>query len=329
MNLITTAGKVGSEAARQLTQKDESVRILVRDPQKMTGLTDLGVDVAQGDLGDSASIDAAMRGVTSVVLVSPAVPEQELNVIDSAARAGVGHVVKIISKASADSPIARQRGQAEIEAGLIASGVNYTLLRNNFYMQNFLMLAPSIAATSSFGSSAADGQVGFVDTRDAGAVAAQIASEPAGHAGATYRLTGPQLLTYADVAASFSTVLDRPIAFHERTREQDAEEMIDAGVPTAIAQMNAHAVSLIADGDAAWLSDDVPTTLGRSRARLSSSPPTTLRRSPRKDDDAHLCRLRSLGSARTPRRSGAARPRRPRVQCRRHRAHPRQGGRSG
>jgi uncharacterized protein YbjT (DUF2867 family) len=266
MILITTAGKVGSEAARLLTQRDESVRVLVRDPEKATALRQGGVDVAEGDLDESASIDAAMQGVTSVVLVSPAVPAQELNVIDSAARAEVGHVVKITSKSSADSPIARQRGQAEIEAGLIASGLGYTLLRSNFYMQNFLMLAPAIAQTDSFGSSAGAGQVGFIDTRDVAAVAAEIAAAPVAHVGATYLLTGPQLLSYAHVAAALSKVLARPIAFHERSFEEDRQAMIDAGVPAAIAEMNAHAVSLIAEGDAAWLSQDVPTILGR-RAR--------------------------------------------------------------
>jgi uncharacterized protein YbjT (DUF2867 family) len=53
--------------------------------------------------------------------------------------------VKITSKASADSPIARRRDQAKIESELIASGLGWTLLRNNAYMQNFLMLAPAIA----------------------------------------------------------------------------------------------------------------------------------------------------------------------------------------
>ena len=120
MILITTAGKVGCEAARLLTQRDESVRVLVRDPEKASALSQLGVPVAEGDLDDSASIDAAMDGVTSVVLVSPAVPAQ-----------------------------------------------------------------------------------------------------------------------------------------------QDAQTMVDAGVPAVIAEMNAHAVSLIAEGDAAWLSQDVPTVLGR------------------------------------------------------------------
>jgi hypothetical protein len=74
---------------------------------------------------------------------------------------------------------------------------------------------------------------------------------------------GPELLSYADVAAALSKVLARPIAFHERTFEEDKQAMIDAGVPGPIAEMNAHAVSLIAEGDAAWLTEDVPTVLGR------------------------------------------------------------------
>jgi uncharacterized protein YbjT (DUF2867 family) len=125
------------------------------------------------------------------------------------------------------------------------------------------MLAPAIAATDSFGSSAGAGQVGFLDTRDVAAVAAEIAAAPTGHAGKTYLLTGPELLSYADVAATLSNVLGRPIAFHARTRAEDKQTMIDAGVPDAIADMNAHAVSLIADGDAAWLSQDVPAIVGR------------------------------------------------------------------
>jgi len=131
------------------------VRVLVRDPKKVMALADAGVEIAVGDLDAPASIDEAMVGVTSVILVSPAVPAQELNVVSSAVRAGVEHVVKATSKASADSPIARRRGQTEIEAGLAASGLPHTLLRSNAYMQNTLMLAPVIAKTSSFGSSAA------------------------------------------------------------------------------------------------------------------------------------------------------------------------------
>src|SRR6266404_6648474 len=74
MSLITTAGKVGAEAARLLAQRGEPVRVLVRDPERATALAQAGAEVTQGDLEVPATIDAAMKGVSTVVLVSPAIP---------------------------------------------------------------------------------------------------------------------------------------------------------------------------------------------------------------------------------------------------------------
>src|SRR5271165_1723521 len=165
MILVTTAGKVGSEAVLLLRQREMPVRVLVRNPEKVKALADAGAEIAAGDLGAPVSIDAAMAGITTVVLVSPGVPAQELNVIRSAARAGAEHVVKVTSNASADSPIARRRWQTEIEAGLTTSGLGHTLLRSNAYMQNVLAQAPAIAKTSGFGSSAGQGRVGMIDAR--------------------------------------------------------------------------------------------------------------------------------------------------------------------
>lgn len=160
MILITTAGKVGSAAAHTLGDRQVPVRIVSRDPHEAEELTRVGVAVVQGDLTVPASLDQALHGVTSVVLVSPAVPADERNVVDAAVRAGVDHVVTITSKSSADSPIARRRDQHAIEAALIG----YTLLRNNAYMQNLLMLARSIAQTDSFGSSTGEGRIGARST---------------------------------------------------------------------------------------------------------------------------------------------------------------------
>ena len=92
MILVTTAGKVGAEAARLLRERDVPVRVLVRDPAQGGGRRwpTPGAEIAAGDLDVPASIDDAMAGVSAVVLVSPAVPAQELNVVASAARAGAG-----------------------------------------------------------------------------------------------------------------------------------------------------------------------------------------------------------------------------------------------
>ena len=263
MILVTTAGKVGTEAALLLRQRELPVRVLVRDPGKAKTLADAGAEIAVGDLDVPASIDAALTSVTAVILVSPAVPEQELSVVASAARAGVGHVVKATSKASAGSPIARRRGQAEIKAGLAASGLSHTLLRSNAYMQNVLSLAPAIARTSGFGSAAGKGRAGMVDARDVAAVAAEIAATPASHAGKTYWLSGPELISNYDVAEVLSKLLGRTITYTELSLDENRDAMIRAGVPAPIAEMNAQAFALNASGDAEWVTKDVATILGR------------------------------------------------------------------
>jgi uncharacterized protein YbjT (DUF2867 family) len=263
MILITTAGKVGAQAARLLALRSQPVRILVRDPLKATALRAAGVDVVEGNLDDPVTIDAAMRGISSVVLVSPPVVAQELNVIASAVRCDVEHVVKITSKASADSPVARRRDQSEIESALLASGLGYTLLRNNAYMQNFLMMAPGIAQASRFSTAAGEGRIGHIDARDVAAVAAEIAGSPSIHAGRTYWPTGPELLSSAEVADVLSEVLGRPIAFDPITYEQQRQAMIKAGLPETVAEDNARAVSLMADGDCDYVTDDVPLLLHR------------------------------------------------------------------
>ena len=269
MILVTTAGKVGTEAALLLRQRQLPVRVLVRDPDKAKALASAGAEIAVGDLDVTASLDAAMTGVTAVILVTPAVPAQELNVVASAARAGVGHVVKATSKASADSPIARRRWQSEIEAGLAASGLPHTLLRSNAYMQNVLALAPAIAKTSGFGSAAGKGRTGMVDARDVAAVAAEIAASPVPHAGQTYWLTGPELISNYDVAAVLSKLLGRTITYTELSFEDNRDAMIRAGVPAPIAEMNAQAFALTADGDAEWATDDAATILGRPARSFS------------------------------------------------------------
>jgi uncharacterized protein YbjT (DUF2867 family) len=198
-----------------------------------------------------------------VVLVTAPVVQQELNVIDSAVRAGVEHVVKITTKASADSPITRRRNQAEIENALIASGLDYTLLRNNAYMQNFLMMAPGIVKANSFSIATGDGRIGHVDVRDVAAVAAEIAASPSAHARKTYWPTGPEVLSGTEVAAVVSKAIGRTITFHPITFERQKQAMLDVGLPEAVADDNARAVALMADGDCDYLTDDVPSILGR------------------------------------------------------------------
>ena len=94
-------------------------------------------------------------------------------------------------------------------------------------------------------------------------MAAQVAAGPAAHAGKTYRLTGPELVSNYDVAAVLSRLLGTTIAYQELTIEENKDAMIRAGVPDQIAEMNAQALGLTAGGDAEWVTQDVPSLLGR------------------------------------------------------------------
>lgn len=263
MIFVTTAGKVGSQAARLIAERDLPVRVLVRHPEKAAALAQAGVEVFPGDLDSPESIDQAMRGVSRVILVTQPVLSQELNVIDSAGRASIEHVVKVTNTADAHSPIARRRIQSEIEDALVASGLSYTPLCNNAYIQNFLMMAAGSAQTSSFRTATGDGRIGHLDVRDVAAAAAEIAGSPAGHAGKRYWPTGPESLSGYDVAEIFAKVLGRLITFHPISYEVQKQAMIDVGLPEPVARDNALAVAWMADGDCDYVTGDVPQILGR------------------------------------------------------------------
>ena len=267
MIFVTTAGKVGSAAARLIAQQDVPVRVLVRHPdtvaEQVAPLVEAGVEIFPGDLDSPENIDRAMQGVSKVILVTQPALSQELNVIDSAEKAGIEHMVKITNKADAYSPIARRRIQSEIEDALVASGLSYTLLCNNAYMQNFLMMAPGIARTGAFSTATGDGRVGHVDVRDVAAAAAQIAVSPAGHVGKRYWPTGPESLSGNDVAEIFTKVLGRPISFDPISYEVQKQAMVAVGLPEPVAKDNALAIAWMADGDGDYVTDDLPQILGR------------------------------------------------------------------
>jgi uncharacterized protein YbjT (DUF2867 family) len=261
MILVTGAtGKVGSEAVRLLAAQHHPTRALVHDLSRAPH-GDV-VEVVAGDFDRPETLDAAMRGIETVILVSPGVPAQEIAVIDSALRQGVTHIVKVTNNASADSPVGRRRDQAQIEAYLEATGLAHTLLRSNAFMQNLLGLASAVKQTEGFLASAGDGQLGMIDARDIAATAVAVAIAPAEHVGRTYRLTGPDLITYADFAKELSAMLGHTVEYRRILPDDHHAAMIQTGMPEDAAFSIAQIYELIADGDCAWLSEDVESLIG-------------------------------------------------------------------
>lgn len=257
MILVTGAtGKVGSEAVRLLGP----VRTLVRTPSGSPG-------EVVGDFDRPDTLDAALRGVDTLLLIGPAVADQQIAVLDRAVAHGVRHVVRVTNhKAYADSPVARRRAHARIDAHLKASGMAYTLLAPNFFLQNLVALAPAVEETGGFSTSAGDGRIGMIDARDVAAAAAVITAAPAEHAGRTYLLTGPELVTFADVAREWAAVTGRPVEYRRISAEEHRAVMEENGVPEA--GSNAQVFELLAEGDGAWLSGDFAAITGGAPRRL-------------------------------------------------------------
>lgn len=272
MILVTGAtGTVGSAAVRLLAAEGHPTRALVRDPARVPREELWNrVEIAVGDFERPDTLDAAMHGIDTVLLISSAVPHHEFAVIDSAVRHGVSRIVKITNhKATVDSPVDRRRDHARVEAYLESVGIPHTLLAPNFSMQNLLTITPAVRETGGFPMSAADGQVGMIDARDVAATAAAILAAPENHAGRTYPLTGPSLVTFTEVARELSDALGYPVEYRAIAPAEHREAMIQAGVPGAVATSNAQFFGLLAEGDAAWLSDEV--------ASITGHPPRDLR----------------------------------------------------
>lgn len=275
MILVTGAtGTTGREVLKELRAAGVSgVRALVRDPARAAFIRESGFETVGGDFDRPETLDAALEGVERALLLTPPSPqtlEQQRAFIEAARRAGVRRVVKLSAiGADAAAPEGFGKWHGQSEEVLKSSGVAWTMLRPNFFMQNLLGQAGQIAATGGIYQPLGDARASFVDVRDIAAVAARTLTED-GHEGQTYTLTGPEALSYADVAAKVSEAAGREIAYVPITPAQFREGALAAGLPewlvSALEQLNETFVS----GRAAEVTDDVrraarrePTTFDR------------------------------------------------------------------
>lgn len=184
-----------------------------------------------GDFERPTSLSKALEGVGRVFLASrddPRQPEMEGAFVEAAARSGVEGIVKLSANgARPGSPVALMRHQAQIERILGDSGLGYTILRPQLYMQNFLRFGPSIAAEGKFAAPMGDRRFALVDVRDVARVAATAPTEET-HAGATYVVSGPEALSYGDAGDIIGTAIGRKVAY-EPTEPRTFRDHLVAG----------------------------------------------------------------------------------------------------
>jgi uncharacterized protein YbjT (DUF2867 family) len=272
MILVTGAtGTTGREVVKQLTAAGARMRLLVRDPDRAVALDGPGVEIVQGDLARPETLTAALAGIEKVFLLTaphPAQVELQGNLVEAARRAGVRRIVKMSAiGADLQSPVRVARWHAETEKQIEASGLGYTHLRPGFFMQNVLAFAPSIAAQSVFQVPAEDARLAMIHVGDVAAVAVRALLDAA-HAGQAHTLTGPEPLSYHDVAAKLSEATGRTIRYVNVAPEDFRRGLLQAGVPEWYADMLLELYAIVRAGYAAAVTDTVQRVTGRPPLRF-------------------------------------------------------------
>jgi uncharacterized protein YbjT (DUF2867 family) len=237
--LVTGAtGTVGAHVVRALRERGVAVRALVRDTERAAHMLGEDVELAVGDYGDHDSLDRALRGTQRLFLICGNTPKQvayECEAIDAAAMAGVERVVKVSGPAPAiGSPLVFDHWHGQIEAHLKRSRIEWVLLRPYAYMTNLLMHAGSVEHMRTLFAPAGVAEIGFVDPYDVGqAAAAALLTD--GYGGRAYTLTGPEAITFAQIAQDLSLALGHPIAYVDVPDDTARDGMRTAGLDAATA----------------------------------------------------------------------------------------------
>ena len=209
-------GTVGNELISILSGDDVPAIAVTRGPAPPRPRR--GVRWVQADLAAPASVEGLFSGVRSMFLLTgnhPDMARLQIAAIDAAARAHVEYVVKLSALGASDhSRLPIGRAHYEAESALMASGMRWTILRPHVFMQNLLGQARAIAHEGRIVGGSGDGRIPFIDTRDIAAVAAVALTRP-GHDGQKYILTGPEALSYSDIARILSGVIGRPVEYHD------------------------------------------------------------------------------------------------------------------
>jgi uncharacterized protein YbjT (DUF2867 family) len=272
--LITGAtGKVGRSLLKHLDTANVDLRALVYEESKAQALEEQGVEVVVGDFLKPETLGPALEGVSAVFLLTPIHPEQQTqagNVIKAAKESG-NHprIVRVsVHQASHQAPTRISRQHAEIEDTLAASGLTYTLLRPQSYMQNTLMAAPTVASEGRIYQPMKEGRLGMIDARDVGEVAAKVLTEE-GHEGKTYTLTGPAAISFHDVAEALSGVLGKEVSYVSIPLEKAKEAMLGRGIPEWVADALNEYAKAHSEGYSDWTTDDFERLTGHPATSYS------------------------------------------------------------
>src|SRR5215204_3784340 len=273
--LVTGAtGNVGRSLLKHLHKADVELRTLVHDESKAQAMRARGLETVVGDFLQPETLGPALEDVGTVFLLTPIHPDQVAqasNVIEAARESrNDPRIVRLsVHQASHEAPTRISRQHAQIEDELTSSGLPYTLLRPQSFMQNTLLTARTVASEGKIYQPFKDGRLGMIDARDIGEVAAKVLTEE-GHEGEEYTLTGPAAISLYDVAEVLSEVLGKEVNYVSISLERAKEAMRSMGFSEWRADALNEYAKAHSEGYSDWTTDDVE--------RLTGHPATSYRK---------------------------------------------------
>lgn len=267
MILVTGAtGYNGQELVRQLTALGQRVRALMRNPADAAKLKIPNLEVAAGEFDKPETLEAALQGVEKAFLLTPVAerfPQWQKDFIEAAQRASIKHLVKFSAMgASSTSESELLRLHHNTDVILRNSGVPFTILQPNSFYQNMFSSVATIKTQGKFYLPLKNAPQSLVDIRDINALAAKVFTS-AGHEGKTYVVTGPEALTFQQVAEKLSSVLGRKIDYTDVPLSAAADGMRQSGMPEWNVRAVSELLGYFASGAAATVMDTIPRVLGR------------------------------------------------------------------
>jgi NAD(P)H dehydrogenase (quinone) len=264
-----STGRLGGRVARRLAAAGTAQTLLVRDPDRAPQLSDTTVRVAE--YSDTAAVEQALTGADVVLMVSGAEAPDRLDhhrsFVDAAAAAGVGHLVYTSFFAAApDATFTLARDHWITEQYIREARVSFTFLRDNIYADFLPFMVGEDGVLRGPGG---DGRVSMVAQDDIADVAVAVLTDPAQHVGATYDLTGPHALTFAEAVEIVASATGRSLSYYPETMEEAYASRAKYGAPKWQVDAWVSTYAAVAAGELAPVSDDIP--------RLTGHPATSLR----------------------------------------------------
>lgn len=270
------SGQLGRLVMEDLLEKvaAEDLIAVVRSPEKLADLAEKGVELRRGDYADPASLEAAFAGVDRLLLISSSEVGQRVvqhgNVIAAAKKAGVGLLVYTSILHADSSPMGLAPEHQETEKLIRQSGLDHVLLRNGWYMENFLGRAEAALDQGVLLGAAGDGKACPATRRDfAAAAAAVLAGEMQDKT--VYELAGDEAFSLADLAAEVSRQSGKSVTYRDVPVADYAAALEGAGLPKPIAELLAGSDAGMAEGGLFDDSHDLSRLIGRPTISLAES----------------------------------------------------------